>query len=521
MDFAQGACIVSLQPSFVRVELARFVGIPQIVIVGLPTQVASETKERLVAIAKTLGIKLPHCRFVFSLSPPCQVRSGAGLDLALLVTLFHSLGVLRKDIVLHERQLWLGALRLDGTVCSTIGIPVLIEAAAQLGYSEVWCSNLYRPLFEEIEFGIRIHFIDHVADLVSLPSSHCKKQLKHIVTSTPSQTLKTKHRQNELPDPDWQVLLSQPMVQKALLIAAAGWHHTLLIGPPGLGKTTVAALLIKLLPTLQPDELLQVLKVRSLLDDSLDKVTQRMCVHVSAQTTITSLFGSLKSGRLGAVTKAHKGVLFLDELLHFPTQVLDALRDPLELGTVALQPSDNRFPADFLFIGVTNPCKCGNALSQFARCRCGTNSTVQLQRKLDASWLDRMSLSMYIDYQPTRWQVQPLDQELTSGIISQLKAIVQTVWVQQQKRWGVGWHNGIVRSLDQLAQLEVSDEALSLLRQTKQQQSLSERSSNKLLLVASTIADIESASNHASSRPVVEARHVAEATQFRIKLFSS
>lgn len=145
----------------------------------------------------------------------------------------------------------------------------------------------------------------------------------------------------------------------------------------------------------------------------------------------------------------------------------------------------------------------------------------QLQRKLDASWLDRISLSMYIDYQPARWRVKPLDQKHTQHVITQLKTITEAVWALQQKRWGSGEHNGTVKSLDQLAQLTVTDEAFSLLHQIKQQQSFSERSYNKLLLVASTIADIEAVINHQTNSPAVAAKHIAEATQLRIKLFSS
>lgn len=214
-------------------------------------------------------------------------------------------------------------------------------------------------------------------------------------------------------------------------------------------------------------------------------------------------------------------VRFLDELLHFPTQLLEALRDPLELGEVALQNSDQRFPAGFLFIGVTNPCKCGNALSQFTRCRCGTNALSQLQRKLDAAWLDRMSLCMYIDYQPTKWRVKPLSLAVTQQKISELKSITEAVWVLQQKRWGVGGHDGTVRNIDQIAQLVVTKDAQSLLQQTKQHQFLSERSCNKLLLVASTIADIEAVTRNHASSPTVDTKHVAEAAQFRAKLISS
>lgn len=351
MDCAQGACIVSLQPSFIRVELARFVGIPQMVIVGLPAKVATEAKERLVAIVKTLGVKLPHCRFVFSLSPVCPARYGSSLDLAMMVALLNSLGVLRKNCGITERQLWLGELRLDGTVCSTAGLPVLIEAAAQLGYREVWCSSQSRPQLTMIDFGINIHFIDHIADLVCVSSNQKKKSSPTLVLPGPSNLFPKLSRPNLQPNPDWQVLLSQPMVQKVLLVAAAGWHHTVLVGPPGLGKTTVAALLIELLPPLQRDELTQVIKVRSLFNDNQAIVAQRVCVHVTPQSTVSGLLGSVKLGCLGSASKAHKGVLFLDELLHFPTQILDALRDPLEFGTVALQSVICSFLPIFCLLG--------------------------------------------------------------------------------------------------------------------------------------------------------------------------
>jgi len=440
----------------------------------------------------------------------------------MLVALLSSLGALKSTIIVSERQLWLGELRLDGTVCPIIGMPVILEAAARLGYKEVWCSDQCLNQLAQQDYGVKICTINHISELVNQDACHRSKLNGNLAPPQKTSTSQLSETGLQaLPSHDWQVLLSQPMVEKALLIAAAGWHHTLLVGPPGLGKTTVAALLIELLPALQPDELAQVIKVRSLVSGNQDSGLRRSCIQVNAYSTMTNLIGNAKQNCLGAVSRAHKGVLFLDELLHFPAQQLDALRDPLELGEIVLQNNDRRFPADFLFIGVTNPCKCGNALSQFTRCRCGTNALFQLQRKLDAAWLDRMSLCMYIDYQPTSWQVKPLSLEVTQQKVSQLKSITEAVWMRQQKRWGAGWHNGRVKNLEQIAQLVVSKEAQLLLQQTKQHQFLSERSCNKLLLVASTIADIDAVTNNHANSIAVDAKHVAEAVQFRAKLFSS
>lgn len=318
MNFAQGACITALQPSFIRVELARFVGIPQMVVVGLPTKAISEAKERLIAIVKSLGIKLPHCRFLFNLYPVSTTKHGSGLDLPMLVALLSSLGVLKREIVISERQLWLGELRLDGTICPITGIPFMLEAAAQLGYEEVWCSSQCQNQFSQIEYGVRIRTINHISELVNLDENQRRKLNRNQIFPQKITSVQlSQQNQLELPSTDWQVLLSQPMVEKALLIAAAGWHHTLLVGPPGLGKTTVAALLIELLPALQSDELSQVVKVQSLVNSNQNSTLRRSCIQVNAQSTMTNLIGSAKQNYLGAVSRAHKGVLFLDEVSEF------------------------------------------------------------------------------------------------------------------------------------------------------------------------------------------------------------
>lgn len=522
MVFAQGAEIICLQSRFTRVELARFVGIPQMIVVGLPAKAGTAAKERLVAILKTVGVRLPHCRFVFNLFPALPTQVGQSLDLAMMVTVLASLGILRKDIILSDYHLWLGELRLDGTVAPPFGLPVILEAATKLGYREVWCSDQCRDQLAIFKYDLVIHTIHSVVELISPAAVRTEK-----LTSKAESVIHTSRAQSthltasSTPQPDWQILLSQPLLEKAMLVAAAGWHHTVLIGPPGLGKTTIAALLIELLPSLQPTEQAEVARIRSLSQITQIVTSARCCMQATAQTTMTDLLGSVKQNSLGLVSRAHCGVLFFDELLHLPGKLLDALRDPLETGAVMLPNSMLRFPAQFLFIGVTNPCQCGNAFSQYARCRCGSSSTIPLQRKLDASWLDRIGLSMYIDYQPAQWHNQPLSKTEVNQKITRLKTVIRSVWKLQEQRWGAGIHNGMVRGVDQIAQLQLTSDAQTLVLKTKQQQLLSERGCNSVLLVASTIADIESIAQHQSITPIIEAKHIAEALQFRFRLLSS
>lgn len=510
MVYVWGAQVTSLQPSFVRVELVRFAGIPQMVIIGLPSKTASDLREKIIAVTKANHILLPHCRFVFNLSSTCTVKYATNLDLPILISLLSMLGELKQDLGDIDQQLWLGELCLDGGINATFGAPIIAEHAMRHGYRDVWCSSQAQQQLASFDHGMTAHGVNHISELLRRSptqlGSHAHNRKPPISTNR-SHAMVTAVN----PGDDWQVLLSLPTIERAMLIAASGWHHVVLIGPPGLGKTTVASLLVDILPKLQPNEFAQVLKIRSLNNN--EDSDKRCCVPVSFQTSASVLMGNLKHNEIGLVSQAHKGVLFFDELIHFSSHLLELLKEPLECGQVTLPNSTLRYPADFLFIGVTNPCRCGNAFSKYARCCCSASAVLQLRRKFDTAWLDRISMSCYIDYQPTKWRYRPLTQSQLIQKIQAMQSTVLAVWEIQQKRWGIGHHSGTTQLLGQVSQLKITEEANELLQQTKRQLLLSERSYNNVLRVARTITDIESVTN--SEVNTITPQHVAEALQYR------
>lgn len=522
MHSAFGACIHSLQPCFVRVELARFVGMPQMVVVGLPTKAISEAKERLISVIRMCGIKLPHCRFVFNLHPAGLVKQGLSLDLPMVVVLLRTLGVLKREIQLSDKQVWIGELMLDGSVCTVSGMPIMIEAAGSQGFCEVWCNDSYLRKAGDIQYGIAIRSISKITDLIE-PSAIT--HLRRSLTTTQRGEEKALRTNEVAPtvsqQSDWHILLSQPLLVRLLLIAAAGWHHTLLVGPPGLGKTTVASLLVELLPSLQPIEIAEVIKIRSLSDEKQYISKQRTAVRITPYSTAVEIIGNPKHNSVGVISQAHRGVLFVDELLSMPSKTLELLREPLESGQFLMSDLGTSFPAEFLFVGVSNPCRCGNAFSQYGRCTCTAAMMLNFRRKLDAAFLDRMGLTMYIDYQPNNWQKAIFQPSETGQMIKKLKQVISAVWDIQRLRWGDGRHDGTTKNSTQIMSLGLTNDAQLMLKRAKQSRILSERGCGKLLLVARTIADVDAVSNNKPVTSNMEAVHLAEALQYRTKLFSS
>ena len=341
----------------VQVQVAP--GLPAFHIVGLPDKAVSEARERVRAALIASGLALPARRITVNLAPADLPKEGSHYDLPIALGLMAAIGAIPQDAISGFTVL--GELGLDGTIASVAGaLPAAIGANSRseglicpkaCGPEAAWAS----PEMEIVAASSLIQLANHFrgTQVLSRPQPKIRE-----VEATPL---------------DLADIKGQESGKRALEIAAAGGHNLLLVGPPGAGKSMLAARLPSILPPLTPEELLEVSMVASvageIADGSLTNKRPFRSPHHSA--SMPALVGGGLRARPGEVSLAHRGVLFLDEFAEFQSQALDSLRQPLETGEVSISRANHRitYPARFMLVAAMNPCRCGRASDPSFNCK--------------------------------------------------------------------------------------------------------------------------------------------------------
>lgn len=381
--------LVGIEAHVVEVEASIGGGLPRTVMVGLPDASLSESRDRCKAAVAALGRTWPQQAVTINLSPAALPKAGSHFDLAI------ALAVLGADVAVPEPALegvvMLGELGLQGRVRPARGVLPALLAAAEQGFTRALV-----PLSQVREArlvpGIRVVGVEWLRDAVSLLRGDGYEE-----PPTPDPDPRQPDRRLDLAD-----VVGQFEARWALEVAAAGGHHMYFRGPPGVGKTLLAERLPGILPDLGHEHSLEVSAIHSLagrpLDDGLVVRPPYSDPHHSASVSAL-VGGGSRIARPGAVSLAHRGVLFLDEAPEFSPRALEALRTPLEAGRIVLARSvaHTAYPARFQLILAANPCPCGKAGTPGAECTCAPMAVRRYAERLSGPILDRIDITLRME----------------------------------------------------------------------------------------------------------------------------
>jgi magnesium chelatase family protein len=483
----------------VQVQVAP--GLPVFNIVGLPDKAVSEARERVRAALVASGLALPARRITVNLAPADLPKEGSHYDLPIALGLMAAIGAIPHDALSSFTVL--GELGLDGSIAAVAGVLPAAIGANGRGQGLI-CPNACGP-----EAAWASPEIEIVAAQSLIQLANHFKGTQVLARPQP------KIRDQDGGALDLADIKGQESAKRALEVAAAGGHNMLMIGPPGAGKSMLAARLPTILPPLSPAELLEVSMIASIAGEidggALTNRRPFRSPHHSA--SMPALVGGGLRARPGEISLAHNGVLFLDELPEFSGQVLNSLRQPLETGDVSIARANHRitYPARFMLVAAMNPCRCGRASDPGFSCKRGTNirCAAEYQGRLSGPLLDRIDLHIEVPAVTAADLILPPPAEGSREVAAR---VARARDLQAQRYAAMGLSN--LRTNAQvsgpaLEEVARADSAgMALLRDAADSMRLSARGYHRILRVARTLADLDAAEN-------VGRVHLAEALSYR------
>ncbi|MET3567077.1 magnesium chelatase family protein [Leifsonia sp. 563] len=480
-----------LRGHVVEVEADISAGLPAFILIGLPDTALGESRKRVGAAAVNAGCSLSQKKLTVNLSPAALPKQGSGFDLAIAIASLSAAGVVPPASA--GRAVHLGELGLDGRLRPVAGVLPAVLAAREAGFERVLvpAGNLDEAcLVEGIEVvgvtGLRAAAIVHGAELDPVDEEP---------------VLPAVSEQRAAPEPDMAEVSGNGEAVEALVAAAAGGHHLAMVGPPGAGKTMLARRLPSLLPDLAGADALEATCIRSLTGLGVGAELVRRPPFEAPHHTASavSLVGG-GSGRItpGAIVRATHGVLFLDEAAEFPPSVLDALRQPLENGSITIHRARGAasFPARFQLVLASNPCPCGHYGSADAECTCSPMARRRYLARMSGPLMDRVDIRLTVRRLGLAALHAASDVHAPGLTSSELRARVESARASALERLrGTGWvrNADVAGSWLRSGDRRLGASAIAPLDRALERGGITMRGYDRTLRLAWTLADLDGA----------------------------
>ena len=473
-------------------------GLPNFIIVGLPDKAIAESKERIRAAIQSLGMQLPPKRIVINMSPADLLKEGSHFDLPIALGILAIIGGVSPEKL--KNYIVLGELGLDGAILPVNGVlPVAVHAAknnmglicpSSCGSEAAWAN-----LDNIIAAPNLISLINHLKDSEILPHPIPMR------TEKSAQSL------------DMNDVRGQETAKRALEVAAAGGHNLLMVGPPGSGKSMLAARLATILPPMTIEEALATSIIHSVAGElknaSLNFNRPFRAPHHNSSTP--ALVGGGRKGTPGEISLAHNGILFLDELPEFNRATLEALRQPLENGSIQISRvnAHTSYPAEFQLVAAMNPCRCGYLGLKEKECSRAPLCAQEYISKISGPLLDRIDIKIEVPA-VSPWELSEAPRGESSKVIQNRVIAAREVQIKRLQQMGETsfYTNSALKGklLEDICIMEKSAE--DLLVGFANKNSLSARAYHRTLRLARTIADLQNESK-------ILKLHIAEALSYR------
>ncbi|PPB79927.1 magnesium chelatase family protein [Albidovulum inexpectatum] len=486
-----------VEARLVEVQCSLSSGLPAFSIVGLPDKAVSEARERVRAALSALSIALPSKRITVNLSPADMPKEGSHYDLPIALALLAAIDIVPRETV--EEAVALGELSLDGRLVGVAGALPAAMASAE-DDRDMLCPASSAP--EAAWVGAaRVFGAETLLQVV-----------QHLTGSAPLERAGPGNARIETAFADLRDVKGQERAKRALEIAAAGRHHLLMVGPPGAGKSMLAARLPGLLPPMSPDEALETAMTHSIAgmirDGELSLTRPWRDPHHSA--SVAAIIGGGRGARPGEISLAHNGVLFLDELPEFSRAVLESLRQPIETGEVVVARANAhlRYPCRFLLVAAANPCRCGHMADAARACARAPACGADYLGRISGPLMDRFDLRIEVPAVDFADLQLPEGGESTASVASRVLSAraMQTQRFAGHEKVRVN-ADASGRLLEEIA--EPDAEGRNLMSRLAERMGLSARGYHRILRVARTIADLEGSER-------VRRHHLSEAASYRL-----